>query len=156
MPVLAAVKAVNWCPWQRHLLASGGGTADRTIRLWNSNNGNNLRCIDTGSQVCSIQWSLNEKELVSSHGFSDNQLILWKLSKGNHLHKIKDFHGHTSRVLHLARSPDGSTICSASADETIRFWDLFNTSSSVGSSSSGGRGKNQTILGGSAAFFGMR
>ena len=26
----AAVKAIAWCPWQRNLLASGGGTADRT------------------------------------------------------------------------------------------------------------------------------
>ena len=29
----AAVKALAWCPWQRNLLASGGGTADRMIRL---------------------------------------------------------------------------------------------------------------------------
>ena len=29
----AAVKAVSWCPWQRHVLASGGGTADRTSLL---------------------------------------------------------------------------------------------------------------------------
>ena len=48
---LAAVKAISWCPFQRHLLASGGGTADRTIRLWNTNNGDNLNTIDTGSQV---------------------------------------------------------------------------------------------------------
>lgn len=36
----AAVKAIAWCPWQPNVLASGGGTADRTIRLWNCNNGN--------------------------------------------------------------------------------------------------------------------
>lgn len=35
----AAVKAVSWCPWSRHTLASGGGTADRTIRMWNSHTG---------------------------------------------------------------------------------------------------------------------
>ena len=28
----AAVKAVAWCPWQPSTLASGGGTADRTIK----------------------------------------------------------------------------------------------------------------------------
>ena len=65
----AAVKAVSWCSWQRNVLASGGGTADRTIRIWNTSTGNNLRTIDTGSQVCAIQWSQTEKELVSSHGF---------------------------------------------------------------------------------------
>jgi len=65
----AAVKAVSWCPWQRNVLASGGGTADRTIRIWNTSTGDNLRTTDTGSQVCAIQWSQTEKELVSSHGF---------------------------------------------------------------------------------------
>jgi cell division cycle 20, cofactor of APC complex len=45
----AAVKAVAWCPWQRNVLASGGGTADRTIRIWNASIGTNLRTVDTGS-----------------------------------------------------------------------------------------------------------
>lgn len=35
----AAVKALAWCPWQSNVLASGGGTADRTIRFWNCNTG---------------------------------------------------------------------------------------------------------------------
>lgn len=30
----AAVKALAWAPFQRNLLASGGGTADRTIKFW--------------------------------------------------------------------------------------------------------------------------
>lgn len=76
----AAVKAVAWCPWQRNVLASGGGTADRTLRVWNTALGSCIKSVDTGSQVCAIQWSDTYKELVSSHGFSDNQLILWKYS----------------------------------------------------------------------------
>jgi WD40 repeat protein len=47
----AAVKALAWCPWQRHTLASGGGTADRTLRVWNTADGSNVKCVDTGSQV---------------------------------------------------------------------------------------------------------
>ena len=31
--------------------------------------------------------------------------------------------GHTDRVLSVAFSPDGSTLASVSADNTIRFWD---------------------------------
>ena len=50
----AAVKALAWCPWQRNLLASGGGTADRTIKFWNTQTGARLNSIDTGSQVCSL------------------------------------------------------------------------------------------------------
>ena len=48
----AAVKALAWCPWQRNLLASGGGTSDRCIRFWDITNGKCLNSIDTRSQVC--------------------------------------------------------------------------------------------------------
>ena len=47
----AAVKAIAWSPHQQGLLASGGGTADRCIRFWNTANGNVLNSIDTGSQA---------------------------------------------------------------------------------------------------------
>lgn len=47
----AAVKAIAWSPHQHGLLASGGGTADRCIRFWNTANSNQLNFIDTGSQV---------------------------------------------------------------------------------------------------------
>ena len=73
----AAVKALAWCPFQRNLLASGGGTADRTIKFWNASSGAVLQSVDTGSQVCSLLWSKHQKEIVSSHGFSQNQLCLW-------------------------------------------------------------------------------
>jgi cell division cycle protein 20 (cofactor of APC complex) len=39
--------------------------------------------------------------------------------------KIADLRGHNSRVLHLALSPDGTTVASAAADETLRFWKVF-------------------------------
>ena len=34
--------------------------------------------IRTWVQVCALQWSRHEKEILSSHGFSQNQLCLWK------------------------------------------------------------------------------
>lgn len=45
----AAVKAIAWSPPQHSLLASGGGTADRTIRFWNTNTHEQVNYIDTGS-----------------------------------------------------------------------------------------------------------
>jgi WD40 repeat protein len=47
----AAVKAIAWSPHQHGLLASGGGTADRCIRFWNTATNTALSCLDTGSQV---------------------------------------------------------------------------------------------------------
>eukprot|EP01126_Amoeba_proteus_P052576 TRINITY_DN6361_c0_g1_i1.p1 TRINITY_DN6361_c0_g1~~TRINITY_DN6361_c0_g1_i1.p1 ORF type:complete len:414 (-),score=57.57 TRINITY_DN6361_c0_g1_i1:286-1527(-) len=121
----AAVKALAWCPWQSSLLASGGGTADRTIKFWNTQTGTLMNSVDTESQVCALQWSLHRRELVSSHGFSKNQLCVWKYPT---MTKLAELTGHSARVLHLAQSPDGTTFLSAGADETLKFWSLFDPS----------------------------
>mmetsp|Transcript_7185 Transcript_7185/g.13401 ORF Transcript_7185/g.13401 Transcript_7185/m.13401 type:complete len:509 (-) Transcript_7185:152-1678(-) len=118
----AAVKALAWSPHERNLLATGGGTADRCIKFWNAQSGSMLQSVDTGSQVCALQWNPHEKEILSSHGFARNQLCLWKYPT---MAKVKELEGHTARVLHMAASPDGSSVVSAAADETLRFWDVF-------------------------------
>lgn len=66
MDHLAAVKAIAWSPHQHGLLASGGGTADRCIRFWNTLTSQPLQCMDTGSQVCNLAWSKHANELVSA------------------------------------------------------------------------------------------
>jgi cell division cycle 20-like protein 1 (cofactor of APC complex) len=118
----AAVKAIAWSPYQHGLLASGGGTADRTIRFWNALSGTPLNHIDTGSQVCNLAWSKNCNEIVSTHGYSLNQIALWKYPT---MEKVATLTGHTYRVLYLAMSPDGSTIVTGAGDETLRFWQVF-------------------------------
>jgi len=123
----AAVKALAWCPHERNLLASGGGTADRCIKFWNTSTGAELNSIDTGSQVCSLLWSPNDKEILSSHGFSKNELNLWSYPG---MAKIKELTGHTGRALHLSMGPASSAgsapmVVSAGADETLRFWNIF-------------------------------
>lgn len=117
----AAVKALDWCPWQRNVLASGAGTRDKTIKFWDIDSGRNLNSINTGSQVCNIIFNENEKELISSHGFSKNQISIWKYPNMN---KVIELDGHMSRVLYMAMSPDGSTIVSGAGDETLRFWKI--------------------------------
>jgi cell division cycle 20-like protein 1 (cofactor of APC complex) len=118
----AAVKAIAWSPHQHGLLASGGGTADRCMRFWNTVNNTPLSVIDTGSQVCNLIWSKNVNEIVSTHGYSLNQIILWKYPS---MTKVTTLTGHTYRVLYLAISPDGQTIVTGAGDETLRFWNVF-------------------------------
>ena len=118
----AAVKAIAWSPHQHGLLASGGGTADRCIRFRNTLTGTPLNCIDTGSQVCNLMWSKNVNEIVSTHGYSLNQIIVWKYPS---MTKVSTLTGHTYRVLYLAMSPDGQTIVTGAGDETLRFWNVF-------------------------------
>lgn len=122
---VAAVKAIAWSPHQHGLLASGGGTADRCIRFWNTLTGQNLQYVDTGSQVCNLAWSKHSNELVSTHGYSQNQILIWKYPSMVQLAKLT---GHTYRVLYLAVSPDGEAIVTGAGDETLRFWNVFNKS----------------------------
>jgi cell division cycle protein 20 (cofactor of APC complex) len=153
---VAAVKALAWCPFQSNLLATGGGGSDRCIKFWNTHTGACLNSVDTGSQVCALLWNKNERELLSSHGFTQNQLTLWKYPS---MVKMAELTGHTSRVLFMAQvsssrqlltdtvlaccylfslpdslfhaaklqSPDGCTVASAAADETLRLWNVFGT-----------------------------
>ncbi|KAJ0250262.1 Protein FIZZY-RELATED 1 [Hirschfeldia incana] len=118
----AAVKAIAWSPHLHGLLASGGGTADRCIRFWNTTTNTRLSCVDTNSQVCNLAWSKNVNELVSTHGYSQNQIIVWKYPT---MSKLATLTGHTFRVLYLAVSPDGQTIVTGAGDETLRFWNVF-------------------------------
>lgn len=118
----AAVKAIAWSPHQHGLLASGGGTADKCVRFWNTATNTHLNCVDTGSQVCNLVWSKNVNELVSTHGYSQNQIIVWRYPA---MSKLATLTGHTFRVLYLAISPDGQTIVTGAGDETLRFWTVF-------------------------------
>ncbi|CAF1522078.1 unnamed protein product, partial [Didymodactylos carnosus] len=100
---------------------SGGGTADRHIRFWNTLTAQNLQCIDTGSQVCNLAWSKHSNELVSTHGYSQNQIIPTLYPTMLQLARLT---GHTFRILYLAVSPDGESIVTGAGDETLRFWNV--------------------------------
>ena len=119
---LAAVKAIAWSPHHHGLLASGGGTADRCIRFWNTLTGQAMQSVDTGSQVCNLAWSKHASELVSTHGYSQNQILVWKYPS---LVQVAKLTGHSYRVLYLAMSPDGEAIVTGAGDETLRFWNVF-------------------------------
>jgi len=117
----AAVKAMNWCPWKRHVLATGGGSKDKTIKIYSCDCNKLIRNINTGSQVCALVWNEKEKEIISSHGYNKNQIIIWNYEKNK---KICELKGHMNRVLYLAKSPDERFICTGSGDETLRFWKI--------------------------------
>lgn len=75
-----------------------------------------------------MEWNRHYKEIVSAHGYSihnaskNNNLSLWKYPS---MVKVGDLTSHSARVLQLAQNPDGLTLVSAGADETLRLWEIF-------------------------------
>ena len=94
----------------------------RYIRFWNAATGKCLNAVQTPSQISSLLWNQEYKELVSGHGFANNEISVWKYPSMN---KLADLHGHTNRVLNIAMSPDETAVASIAADETLRIWKLF-------------------------------
>ncbi|KAJ3700107.1 hypothetical protein LUZ61_003812 [Rhynchospora tenuis] len=121
----AAVRAVAWCPFENNLLASGGCETDNCIKFWNVRAGTCVKSVDTGSEVCGLLWNKEERELLSSHGPDKNQIALWKYPS---MSKIAELTGHTSSVLYMSQSPDGCKVASASDDETLKVWNIYEKS----------------------------
>ncbi|KAK3329435.1 WD repeat domain-containing protein [Apodospora peruviana] len=125
----AAVKAVAWCPWNMNLLATGGGSHDKHIHFWNTTSGARVNSIDTGSQVTSLRWSPHYREIVSSSGFPANSLSIWSYPT---LVRNVEIPAHESRVLHSCLSPDGQMLATAAADESLKFWKIFEKKAGAG------------------------
>src|SRR5262249_35007549 len=68
--VLAAVKAIAFCPWQRGLIAIGGGSNDRCIHFYHTLSGSSLAVIDCNAQVTSLIWSTTRREIAATFGFA--------------------------------------------------------------------------------------
>ena len=76
---------------------------------------------------------------MSTHGYSQNQILVWKYpsltqvtlsftldpSLFTGLVQVAKLTGHSYRVLYLAMSPDGESIVTGAGDETLRFWNVF-------------------------------
>jgi WD40 repeat protein len=118
----AAIRAVSWSPLSPGIIATGRGTSDKTIRIWNAETGKTIAAVDTGSQVCNLYWNDEYNELLSTHGFSQHQLALWRCAD---LSLLAQFYEHRQRVLFMSRSPDGTKVATAAPNDDLRIWRMF-------------------------------
>ena len=121
----AAIKALAWSPHQQNLLLTGGGSSDKTIKIWNTLSMTMISEISTPSQVCNLLFSKTSNEFVSTHGLYDNQIIVWKYPELEKICVIDRPNSHSDRVLYLSESPNGENIVTGSSDETLKFWNVF-------------------------------
>ncbi|PFH53498.1 hypothetical protein AMATHDRAFT_137284 [Amanita thiersii Skay4041] len=125
----AAVKALAWCPWHPALLSSGGGTNDATIHVWNTTTGARLHTIKTPSQITSLIFAPHKKEIMSTHGYPTNAIMIHAYPSMERVAEIRD--AHDSRVLYSCVSPAGDIVCTGAGDENLKFWRLWDAASSV-------------------------
>jgi serine/threonine protein kinase len=110
--------------WSVALSSNGqtvvSGSEDKTIKVWNLNNGQLLRTLaGHADAVRSLTLSSNGQILASGSG--DKTIKLWNLQTGA---QIRTFFGHSGPVWSVAISPDGQTLVSGSEDSTIKIWNL--------------------------------
>lgn len=61
-------------------------------------------------------------ELISAHGYPDCQMTIWKYPS---MEKQCELTGHTERLMQMVMTPDGFSVMTSSADETLRLWNCF-------------------------------
>ncbi|KAM0686303.1 ubiquitin-protein transferase activating protein [Conglomerata obtusa] len=118
----SAVKAISWCPWKTGVLTTGGGTKDKSIKTWNVNDNELITSTNVDSQVCGLIYIEKYKEIISSHGYSENCISLWK---ANGMKKMDTFGNHDSRVLNIAANENGNSLVSIGSDENLKFWNIY-------------------------------
>ena len=102
---------------------------DKTVRIWDAHTGENIKTL-TGHKgiIVSAVYSPDGNTAISA-GW-DGMLHRWNAQTGQPLKTyylytgILHFaRGHPGAITHIAFSPDGNTIATASGDGTMQWWD---------------------------------
>jgi WD40 repeat protein len=107
--------------------ANSDVTGPATVQVIDLKSGTNLWCkrVSDDAMIQSLAISPDHRVLASGAGFADPDIQLWDLASGQELSTLS---GHLTYCQALAFSPDGKTLVSASADQTLRVWDVSNPS----------------------------
>ena len=107
-----------------NILATGGGSDDKTVRLWDTKTHTNIMTLSghTGS-VNSIAFSPDGKVLATGGGYRDNTVRLWDPQIGSSKGTL---FGHIGRVESIAFSPDGKVLATGGGyqDNMVQIWDI--------------------------------
>ena len=107
------------------------GSSHGAVKLRNPAEGKELAALGKHNDgVCSVVFSSDGKLMVSAGGSEftparnggkpSGQIKLWDVTARK---ELGEFAGHTSKVFSAAFSPDGKTLATGAADQTVRIWD---------------------------------
>ena len=167
----AAVKAIAFCPWQRGLLATGGGSNDRAIHFYHTFSGACLATINVHAQVTSLIWSTTRREIAATFGYAQPEhpyrIAVFSWPECKQIVAIpwqSDMRallaipyprgpGETRRHTRMgeqwySRTAEEGCIVIACSDESVKFHE-------VRSGAAKATGSNAGLLGGSAILEGL-
>lgn len=92
-------------------------SADCTVRLWDDLTAQSVAVFNQHkASVTCVQFSRNG--LLASGGW-DNDVVIFNVASRQAVHHLR---GHTARVTHIAFTPSGDLLASASSDCAVRVW----------------------------------
>ncbi|MCY2951602.1 MAG: protein kinase [Planctomycetota bacterium] len=101
------------------ILASGGGFADGSIRLWDAATGKAVGPPLVGHNRYIHALAFSPKGAILASASADQSIRLWDVQAGKELGALR---GHGQEVWTLAFSPDGNTLASGCKDGSVGFW----------------------------------
>jgi WD40 repeat protein len=110
------VYAVAFTPDGKALASAG---YDRTVRVWETATGKELRRFETKGPALRVVFSPDGRALAGAT--TEGQVYLWGWSGGKEsLH----FDAHKGGISSLAFTPDGKTLATAGGDRGLCLWDV--------------------------------
>lgn len=101
---------------------------DGRVILWDTVSGQPLQILEEqGGEIQAARYLTNDTQAVSSSG--NGGVVLWNLADGSIIRRYgpaaaKDAPGHLDPVYDVAVNPQETRLLSASADDTLLFWDV--------------------------------
>ncbi len=120
----SAIKALQWFEGSSHLLLSGGGTADKVIKLYDARGKKMLCEASAGAQITSLT-CLDDRYFVLGLGYKEARNIqFWRYlpERNKQVQLVGAVEGQAGRILGVAKNSESTEICSLSDKERLYFW----------------------------------